>query len=467
MKVVIIGGVAGGMTVARRLRRENKNLEILIIDRAYHLAPSTCILPYALHNNNDISIDNLHINNIQEFQKKYNIKVKLMNEVISLDEEKKELKVIETGSGSIYKTNYDKLVIATGTDAIKLKELDNLNDNIFIFKNIKNLERLKNKLDSGDYKNITIIGGGTLGIELTEILYSLNYNINIIEKDKRILSQYDSSIIELLEEKIEEKKDKIKVYTNSKILSSKISNNKIELNLGNIKFNTDLVIVTIGNKPNTMFLNNTNIKKDKQGFIYVDEYFKTNNPDIYALGDVIRTKEFITKKEMIFGMAGVVQRQARFVADNILAIKNKKIKVIDYKGAVKTEIIKIFDYTLGRVGLNKKEIEEYYEINNKDISFGKDIISVYIQDLSNIKLLKNSHQIFMVGYFDKKTKRLLGVQAVGKKGIDKRLDVAATAIKASFTAEDLVNLDLTYSPPYNIPKDILNRLGSLALKGDN
>ena len=463
MKVVIIGAVAGGMTVARRLRRENKNIEIVLIDKSYHLAPSTCMLPYAF--DKDFNEDNLHIKDIQKFEKEYDIKVKIMNEVIDIDEKKKELKVIETGSSSIFNTTYDILVIATGTDAIKLKELNNLNNNVFIFKNIRNLQRLKEKLQSNEYNDITIIGGSVLGLELAEVLHSKGYSLSIIEREKNILPQYDPSIIELLSDKI---KDKIKIYTNSKILSSKVLNNgKIELNLGNKKVKTDLVIVTAGNRPNTSFLNNSNIKRDKTGYIYVDEYFRTNNKDIYALGDVILTKEYITQKNMPFGLAGITQRQARFVADNILSLKNKKIKIYEYPGAVKTEIVKIFDYTLGRVGLTEKDINEYYTLKGKGISFNRDFLSIYIKDDSNTPLLNNSSDIYMTGYFEKQTKKLVGIQAFGKIGIDKRLDVAATAIKAGMTAFDLMNLDLTYSPPYNIAKDILNRLGSLALKGDN
>lgn len=170
---------------------------------------------------------------------------------------------------------------------------------------------------------------------------------------------------------------------------------------------------------------------------------------------------------MTFGSAGVTQRQARFVADNILSLKNHNFKEIKYPGAIKTEIIKIFDYTLGRVGLNEKEIEQYYKIDGKNISINSDISNVFIQDISNVEHFDNSNNIYMLGFFDKKTKRLLGIQALGKTGIDKRLDIAATAIKANMTAFDLINLDLTYSPPYNTPKDILNILGSLSLKEEN
>lgn len=258
MKVVIIGGVAGGMTVARRLRREEKNIEIIIIDKSYHLAPSTCMLPYAL--NKEFNEKKIYLNNVEEFEKKYNIKVKLMNEVIEINEKEKELKIVENSSGAIYKLNYDKLVIATGTNAIKLKELENLNDNIFIFRNIKNLQRLKSKLNTNEYKDITIIGAGTIGLELCESLYSLGYNINLIEKEIQILSQYNESIIKFLTKELE---NKINIYTNSTIISAKLINNKIALNIKDKQILTDLVIVSIGNIPNTNFLDNSNIKMNK------------------------------------------------------------------------------------------------------------------------------------------------------------------------------------------------------------
>lgn len=462
MKVVIIGGVAGGITVARRLRRKDPNIKIEVIDKSYHLAPSTCMLPYAL--GKDFNEDFLHTKNIEEFEKKYNIKIKLMTEVIEINEKKKELKVIETGSGTIYKVNFDKLVISTGTDAIKLKELDSLNDNVFIFKNIRNLQRLKSKLHSGEYKDITVIGAGPLGLELAEVLHELDFNITVIDKAKRILPQYNSSIAKILETNI---KDKINILTNTKIIDSKLSGSKIELKLNSGKHLTDLIVVSVGNKPNTAFLDNSNIKRDKSGYIYVNEYFQTNNKDIYALGDVILTKEYVSKSNMIFGMAGVTQRQAKYVADNVLAAINKNYNALPYKGAVKTEIVKIFDFTIGRVGLNEREIVDHLKINNKLVSLEEDIKTIYIEETSNIPYFKYASQIYLVGYFNKKNQELIGVQAVGKTGIDKRLDVAATAIRANMTAEDLVNLDLTYSPPYNIAKDILNRLGSLAVKGDD
>lgn len=461
MKVVIIGGVAGGMTVARRLRRKDSSLDITIIDRSYHLAPSTCMLPYAI--TRDISDDRLHLSKIEEFEKRYNIKVKIMNEVIGLDEKNKELKVIETGSGSIFKLSYDKLIISTGTDAIRLKELDNLNDNIFIFKNLKNLQRLKTTLENGNYKNVAIVGAGVLGFELAENLHELGYNINIIDREKRVLSQFDSEIVKVLEEKVS---DKVNIYANSTISSAKLVDNKIELNLGHAKILTDIVVVTVGNRPNSTFLENTSIKRDKAGYIYVDEYFQTNNPDIYALGDVVLTKEYITKEPMVFGTASVAQKQGRYVAENLIAEKSKKQDKIAYKGAVKTEIVKIFDYTLGRVGLNEREINEYYKINNKQVSLKNDIETIYIEEVANVPSFDKAKPIYMVGYFDKTTKKIIGAQAFGTESVDKRLDVIATAIKAEMTADDLVDLDLTYSPPFNIPRDIVNRLGSLAQKGD-
>ena len=462
MKVVIIGGVAGGITVARRLRRRDPNIEIVVIDKAYHLAPAVCMLPYAL--DKDFNEDLLYINDVKEYQEKYNIKIKLMTEVIEINEKSKELKVIETGSSSMYKVNYDKLVISTGTNSIKLKELDNLNDNIFIFKNIKNLQRLKKKIHSGEYKDITIVGAGPLGLELSEALYNLGFNINVLDRAEKILPQYNSSITEILEKNI---KDKIKLLTNTKIVSSTIVNNKIELKLNNNnKILTDLVIVTVGNIANTSFLKNSTIKLNKQGFIYVDDFFRTNNKDIYALGDVILTKEYITKESMVFGMSGVTQRQAKFVADNILASNDKKLQATPYIGAVKTEIVKIFDYTIGRVGLNETEIASFLKNKNTLVSMEEDIKTVYIEEMSNVKHFKHANPIYLVGYFNKINQKIIGIQAIGKTGVDKRLDVAATAIKANMTAKDLVDLDLTYSPPYNITKDILNRLGSLAVKGE-
>ncbi len=462
MRIVIIGGVAGGMTVARRLRRQNKNVEIVLIDKSYHLAPSTCSMPYALEE--EFNTESLYLNNIEKFQERYNIQVKLMNEVIDLDEKNKQIKVMETGSGAIYNMNYDKLVISTGTDAIKLKELNYLNDNIFIFKNITNLERLKKKLSSENFKDITIIGAGVLGLELAESLAELGYNINLIDREKNILNQYDSSIVNILNEKI---KDRINILINENLTSAKLVGDKIELNLSSKKLLTELIIVTVGNRPNVSFIERSSIEKSKCGHIIVDEYFKTNIKDIYALGDVILTKEFTSQKDMVFGMAGVVQRQARFVADNILTEYTKKSNLEKYPGAIKTEIFRSFEYTLGRVGLNEREIKKYYTINNKEVNFEQDILKIYIEERNNVAHFEDSSAIYLLAFFDNTNKKLLGIQALGKNGVDKRLDVAATAIKAGMNAYDLVNLDLAYSPPYNLPKDILNRLGSLALKGDN
>ncbi len=462
MKVVIIGGVAAGMTLARRLRRENNKIEIIIIDRAYHLAPATCMLPYAI--DEDFIEDRLYLKEIEIFEKEFNIDIKIMNEVIGLDEKNKEIKVIETGSGVIYKIKYDKLVIATGTNAIKLKELDNLNENIFIFKNLRNLQRLKDTIYNKGIKDIAIIGAGPLSLELSDELSKQDLNITLIDRENKILPQYDSNLTDVLQDNI---RKKINILTNTKVLSSKLlSNDKIELNLGLKNILVDLVLVSVGNLPNVSFLDNTSIKKDKSGYIIVDEYFKTNNEDIYALGDVILTKEHITDTPMVFGTSSIAQKQARFVSNNILSTMNKKIKTEPYNGAVKTEIVKIFDYTLGKVGLTENDIRNYYMPNGNHVTIGDDVELIYIKELANNPYFNKENLIYLVGFFDKKTKRLLGVQALGKIGVDKRLDVAATAIKANMTAQDLINLDLTYSPPYNIPRDIINRLGSLAVKGE-
>lgn len=471
MKVVIIGGVAGGLTVARKLRRDNKEIDIVVIDKSYHLGISTCFLPYAIFN--DVDTKELAVDDIKEFEKKLDIEVKLMNKVIDINTEKKELKILETGTDSVYNMNYDKLVIATGTDAVKLKELSDIyNNNIFILKNIKHLEKIREFVKRETQGTVTIVGANMLGLEIASEFLNHGYNVNVVELKEKVLPKYSKNISQRVYEYVDKlnqdksHKNTINIYTNTKIkkaenikIDSPDLNYPMKITLDNNKtIETDAIIVAAGVRPNTDFLKNSDIELDSKGYILTNDYFETNIKDVYALGDVIPKRDYITSRLKHINLAGVTQRQARIVGENILGNKVKS------SGVIRTEIFEFANYTIGRVGLSLNEAKFHFGENNvKVVKITERNKHGLYSKIKNIPPEKA--RIDIVAYFTKDN-QLVGAEAIGTEGVDKRLDVLATAIKAKFTAQDLIDLDLTYSPPYSIPKDIINRLGSLAIRKD-
>ena len=437
MKIIIIGGVAGGATTAARLRRLDEKSEIIMIDRGKHISFANCGLPYYI---GDIikNREELLLQTPESFGKRFNIDVRIKQEVIKINKEEKKKKIKKLETMEEYEESYDKLVLSPGAEPInnyeyqgeKIKELRTVEDAIEIKEYIKN----------NNVEDVTIIGGGYIGVEMAENLRNYpNLNITIVQKGSHLINPLDNDMACFVHEKI--RKNNINLILDNGVVDVK-EEEKMNIVLENGAIKTDFIIMCIGVKPEIKLALEAGLKIEGKG-IYVNEYMQTSNKDIYALGDAVIIKNSITGKKTYLALAGPANRQARIVANNI-AKKEEK-----YEGVVGSSILKIFNYNLAMTGLNEKNC-----IDN-DIKYK----SIIISPNSHAGYYPGAKEIIIKALYDEKGK-ILGTQIWGKEGIDKICDIIATAIKMNMTAYDLEKLELCYAPPFSSAKSPINILGN-------
>ena len=342
MKVVIVGGVAGGATTATRLRRLDENLEIVLFERGEHISFANCGLPYYI---GDIikTEDDLLVQTPEKFKERFNIDVRIKQEVIKIDKEKKKLQIKNKATGEVYIENYDKLVLSPGAEPINpFKGVKS--DRIFTIRNVKDAEKVKTFIENNNPKSAVIVGGGYIGVEMAENLSEYTMEVSIVEKAPHLISIIDNDMAHFIHKEI--KKHGVKVYVNEGV--NKIEEHeKLLLTLDNGKIETDLVILCIGVRPETNLAEESGINTNEKGAIIVNNKMQTSNKDIYALGDAVEVKNTITGERNGIALAGPANRQARIVANNINGIESS------YEGFIGSSILKIFNYSLGIVGLSK------------------------------------------------------------------------------------------------------------------
>ena len=343
MKVVIVGGVAGGATTATRLRRLDENLEIVLFERGEHISFANCGLPYYI---GDIikTEDDLLVQTPEKFKERFNIDVRIKQEVIKIDKEKKKLQIKNKATGEIYIENYDKLVLSPGAEPINpFKGVKS--DRIFTIRNVKDAEKVKTFIENNNPKSAVIVGGGYIGVEMAENLSEYTMEVSIVEKAPHLISIIDNDMAHFIHKEI--KKHGVKVYVNEGV--NKIEEHeKLLLTLDNGKIETDLVILCIGVRPETNLAEESGINTNEKGAIIVNNKMQTSNKDIYALGDAVEVKNTITGERNGIALAGPANRQARIVANNIKGIESS------YEGFIGSSILKIFNYSLGIVGLSER-----------------------------------------------------------------------------------------------------------------
>lgn len=442
-KIIIVGGVAGGASAAARLRRLDETLNIIILEKGDYISFANCGLPY--HIGNVIpNRESLFLQTPEKFKATLNIEARVANEVISIDKDNKTVTVKDLKTNSTYIETYDNLILSPGASPIKpnISGIEHAK-NLFTLRNVPDTDKIKSFIDENNPKTATIIGGGFIGLEMAENLHHLGIEVTIIEMAKQILPPLDYEMAAIAQNKLLE--NNIKLVLNNGLKEIKNNGNTIILN-DNSELNTDLIILSIGVKPETDFTKTANISLNARGGIIVNEYFETSIPNIYAVGDAVEIPSYLTKQPTMVPLASPANRQGRMVADNICGIKTP------YKGVLGSAVVKLFDLTIAVTGLNETQLQKNNIIFNV----------IHLHPGSHAGYYPNPTPVALKLLFSPIDGKIFGAQAIGIKGVEKRVDVIATAIKGNMKIEDLADLELCYAPPFSSAKDPVNMAGYIS-----
>ncbi len=443
-KTLIIGGVAGGATTAARLRRRDEEMEIIMFERGEYISYANCGLPYYIGDTIK-SRDVLLLQTPEAMRNKYNVDVRTLNEVIEIVPDQKKVVVKKLKTDEIYEESYDNLVIATGSSPIKPNISGIDKKNIFTLWNVHDMDVIKAHIKENKPQSAAVIGGGFIGLEIAENLHNANLNVTLIEMQDQVMAPLDKEMANLLHENMLTNQVDLILNDGVKAFYEKGNKTKIELNSGK-EVIVDMVILSIGVKPNSELAAKAKIALNQRNGIIVDEYLKTSIDDIYAVGDVIEVENYITKEKTMVPLAGPANKQARILADNLCGDKKK------YRGSKATAIAKVFDLNAASVGINEKQLKVMKKVKNKDY------FTALINQKSHAGYYPGATTLTLKMIFDPKGK-IYGAQIVGQDGVDKRIDTLATVIRLNGTIYDLMELELSYAPPFSLAKDPVNMLG--------
>ncbi len=442
-KIIIVGGVAGGASTAARLRRLDENAQIIMFEKGEFISFANCGLPYYI--GGTISErEKLIVQSVEAMSSKFDIDIRNLSEVIKIDKENKKVTVKNHKTGEVYEESYDTLVLSPGANPIK-PPIPGINEcnNLFTLRNIPDMDAIKAYIDENKPKHATVIGGGFIGLEMAENLHDLGIELSLVEASDQVMAPLDIEMVSIIHDHLIDKG--VELVLKDGVSSFSDNGKKVVLSSGK-EIDTDLIILSIGVKPETAIAKEAGIKLNERGGIIVDEYMKTSDENIYALGDAVEIMDFVNKKPTMIPLAWPANRQGRIVANNICNRPEK------YKGTLGSSVAKVFDYTVATTGNNEKTLKRHsieYEV-------------IHIHPGSHAGYYPGSFPIAYKMTFDPKTGKVFGAQGVGIDGVEKRIDMIATAIKAGLTVFDLQDVEPCYAPPYNSAKDPVNMLGYYA-----
>ena len=445
MRYVIVGGVAGGASTAARLRRLDENAEIILVEKGPYISYANCGLPYYI---GDVihQRDELFVQTPASFGGRFNIDVRVMNEVTEIDPIKKQLEIKDLNLNSTYNINYDKLVLSPGAEPIRppLPGIDL--PGIFTLRNVSDTDRIKSFVTDNKIRSVVIVGAGFIGLEMAENLHHLGISVTIVELGKQILAPVDFPIAAIAQQYLRSKGIDLRLGISAQ--SFEQSGEGIQLNLSNgTKISADMVLLSIGVRPDTKLAVKAGLKLGPSKAIWVNEFLQTSDENIYAVGDAIEFTNPVTGNSMSSYLAGPANKQGRICADNIVGSN-----IRSYKGSINTAIVQLFDMTLATTGTAVKHLSAAnipYEV-------------VYTKSGSHASYYPDSKQMTIQLAFSPKTGRILGAQVVGYDGVDKRIDLLSLLIQKNGTIYDLTELEHAYAPPYSSAKDPVNMAGFVA-----
>ena len=438
MKVLIVGGVAGGMSAATRLRRLNEKAEIVVFDKGPYVSFANCGLPY--HVSGIIEDrESLLVQTPEALYNRFRIDVRPHSEVVAINVEKRTITV--EGTDGTYEESYDKLILSLGAEPIipPIKGYDEA-ENVFTLRNIPDLDAIMANLNTTQPKEAIVVGGGFIGLEMVENLVKRGLNVTLVEKAPQILTPLDEEMAIFVENEL--LKNNVKIIKGESAVEFQNAGKKVILENGEV-LTSDLTILSIGVKPATEIVGEAGIELGIRGGILVDDRYETSIEDIYAVGDAILVKQQITGEDALISLASPANRQGRQVADIIAGYDRLN------RGSIGTSIVRVFDISAASTGLNERQVK----------AAGFDYAVTHTSAKHHAGYYPGAKMIELKVIFDAKTGELYGAQAVGEKGIDKRIDIIATAIKGNLTVYDLPELEFTYAPPFGSAKDPVNMAG--------
>lgn len=442
-KVVIIGGVAGGASTAARLRRLDENMEIVMFEKGEYISFANCGLPYYIGGTIN-EREKLIVQTVEAMSSKFNLDIRTLSEVIKIDKDSKKITVKDHRNNNEYEETYDVLVLSPGASPIKppikgIKECDNL----FTLRNIPDTDKIKEYVDNKKPKHAVVVGGGFIGLEMAENLWDRDIKLTLVEAGDQVMAPLDIEMASIVHDHLIDKG--VELILKDGVSAFSDNGKKVILNSGK-EIETDMIILSIGVRPETTIAKEAGLKLNERGAIVVDDYMKTSDESIYALGDAVEIIDFVNKKPTMIPLAWPANRQGRIVADNICK------RNVKYKGTLGSSVAKVFDYTVATTGNNEKTLKR----------LGVEYEVVHIHPGSHAGYYPGSFPISLKMTFDPKTGKIFGAQGVGIDGVEKRIDVLATAIKGGLTVFDLPDVETCYAPPYNSAKDPVNMLGYYA-----
>ncbi|MEE0811097.1 FAD-dependent oxidoreductase [Blautia sp.] len=441
MKIVIVGGVAGGATTAARLRRLDEQAEIVVFERSGFISYANCGLPYYI---GDVITDSdqLTLQTPESFHSRFRVSMKVHHEVTALYPEKHMVSVKNLETGEEFQETYDKLILSPGAKPTQPKLPGTNIDKLFTLRTVEDTLRIKDYIQKNQPKSAILAGGGFIGLELAENLRELGMDITIVQRPKQLMNPFDSDMAAFIHNEM--RKHGVKLALGHTVEGFRETQDGVQVLLKDeAPLQADMVVLAIGVTPDTKLAKEAGLELGIKGSILVNEHMQTSAPDIYAVGDAVQVKHYVTGQAALISLAGPANKQGRIAADHICG-KNST-----YPGSQGSSVIKVFDMTAAVTGVNETNARKA----------GLDVDKVILSPMSHAGYYPGGKVMTMKVVFEKETYRILGAQIVGYEGVDKRIDVLATAIHAGMKAQDLAKLDLAYAPPYSSAKDPVNLAG--------
>ena len=445
MNYLIIGGVAGGATVAARLRRMDEKANIILFERGKYVSYANCGLPYYIGDTIN-NREKLFVQTAKGFTDRFRIDIRTEQEVTAIRPDKKEVEIKNLSTGETYTETYDKLVLSPGAEPLRPGIEGIGSKKIFTLRNVPDTDTIKNYVNTENPKRAIVVGGGFIGLEMAENLYDLGILVDVVEMANQVMAPLDFSMAAIVHRQLTDKGVGLHLEDGVSRFEEKDGGVTVHLRSGK-QIATDMVLLSIGVRPETKLAKDAGLAIGERGGIAVNDYMQTSDADIYALGDAVEVRHLVTGQPALIPLAGPANKQGRIVADNIVFGNKKK-----YPGSIGTSIAKVFDLTVAAAGANAKLLQQ----NN--IPY----ISSYTHGASHAGYYPGAVPLSIKILFAPENGKLLGAQIVGFNGVDKRIEMLAQVIQRGGTVHDLAELEHAYAPPYSSAKDPVNMAGFVA-----
>lgn len=444
MKVIIIGGVAGGATAAARIRRLDEQAEIVIYERSGFVSYANCGLPYYI---GDVITQEeaLSLQSPEGFFRRFRVHVRLQHEVTEILPASKKIKVKKLVSGEIFEDSYDKLILSPGAKPIQPEVQGLESEGVFTLRTVEDSLRIKKYIREHKPNSLVLSGGGFIGLELAENLRELGLEVSIVQRPRQLMKYFDPDMAAFIHKQLREKG--INLILGHSVLGFEKKADGIDVLIKDAAaLHADMAVLAVGVNPDTELAKAAGLELGIKGSIVVNDRMETSAPDIYAVGDAVQIKHYVSGQDALVSLAGPANKQARIAADNICGRSSR------YKGALGSNVTKLFDMTVASTGLSETAAK----------TAGFDTDKVILSPLNHAGYYPGAREMTMKLVYEKGSFRLLGAQIIGYEGVDKRIDVLAAAIYSGLEIDELRELDLAYAPPYGSAKDAVNMAGYIA-----